>query len=64
VFENNTFENNVGLHGGAIHIDQQLSQHDNQTHVNDLTTFIYFKNNSFSKNMAYFEGNAVFIRGA
>ena len=60
LIENNTFDNNIGLHGGAIHIDQQSRVIPT---VDDYSSLIYLSNNSFTRNMAYFSGNAVFIRG-
>jgi len=32
--------------------------------INDFTPFLWFNNNTFAKNMAYFEGNALYIKGA
>lgn len=29
-----------------------------------MTPFVLLKNNTFTRNMAYFEGNSVYIRGA
>lgn len=62
VFENNTFDSNVGIHGGAIQIDNS----DSGSRKRDATAyapFLYLKNNTFSRNMAYFEGNAVYVKG-
>jgi len=60
IFENNSFDSNVGLYGGAILIDN-----NNNPNINDkeASPFVYFKKNNFTKNMAYFEGNAVYIVG-
>jgi len=63
VFENNTFDSNIGMHGGSIHIDFQ-QKNLNLTKITELSPYILLKNNSFARNMAYFEGNSVFIRGA
>jgi hypothetical protein len=50
-FENNTFEDNVGIEGGAIHIQRNQNE-----------GLIYFKNNTFLRNMAYIDGNAIVLR--
>lgn len=57
LFENNTFDSNIGLHGGAVNI--QFTQ----TNASEQASTILFKNNTFQKNMAYFKGNAINIRG-
>ena len=61
-FENNTFDSNIGIHGGAIHIDNRNSSRISSVHF-VRSPFIYFLNNTFSRNMAYFEGNAIYIQG-
>ena len=66
VFQGNLFKNNVGLDGGAIHINNHLhdlhySDRIKEIRKNKLAPVILFKNNTFEKNMAYFEGNAIFI---
>lgn len=64
VFENNTFDSNIGLTGGAIHLDLRAAESaSSASHVNWFSPFVYLKNNTFTRNMAYFEGNAVVIRG-
>ena len=57
------FTNNIGLHGGAIHIDLGLKQDRRQPSFDESTPAIILKDNKFTKNMAYFAGNAVFIKG-
>ena len=53
VFEDNTFDSNIGMFGGAIHIHQQ----------SDDNLPVVMRNNVYNKNMAYFSGNAVYSRG-
>ena len=60
IFENNSFDSNIGLYGGAILIDNKNNPNISE---NVPTPFIVLKNNSFTKNMAYLEGNAVHIVG-
>ena len=63
IFKDNTFESSIGIHGGAIHINLE-DKHEGLAQINDFTPFLWFTNNTFSKNMAYFEGNAIYIKGA
>ena len=63
VFENNTFDSNIGIHGGAIHIGLGHTGDAKQT-VARYSPFLYLRNNTFTRNMAYLEGNAIAIRGA
>lgn len=63
VIENNTFDNNIGLHGGAVHIDLSYEK-DGLATLNEPSTTVALLNNTFKRNMALFEGNAVFIKGA
>jgi hypothetical protein len=64
IFEDNLFQGNVGLFGGAVHIE--MSPHNTKVHSKSQLTesqpFILMRNNTFDKNMAYFEANAVFIK--
>ena len=62
IFENNTFDSNIGLHGGAVHIDTSPLQGNVNTESH-FQPYIYFKKNEFTRNMAYFEGNSVYITG-
>jgi hypothetical protein len=63
MFANNTFDSNIGIHGGAIHIDN-IKQGAPDEDSKRYSPFTYFKNNTFTRNMAYFEGNAIFVEGA
>lgn len=63
----NTFDSNVGLFGGAImidnHDDWQKNQ-DEKSEINDVqSAAILIYNNSFTRNMAYFDGNAIYLIG-
>ena len=49
------FTQNIGSFGGAITIDSPNWRGGNQPHV-------VLHSNTFEKNMAYFSGNAVYIR--
>ena len=53
IFENNTVSNNIGMIGGALHV----------YNTNESDVPIFLQNNRFEKNMAYFKGNAVYVRG-
>ena len=55
LIKGNTFTQNIGSFGGAITIDSPNWRTGNQPHV-------VLHSNTFDKNMAYFSGNAVFIR--
>ena len=62
----NVFKDNVGLSGGALHIDLQLSKNLNrasQDLVNEFTPYVFVQGNHFERNMAYTNGNAIFIKG-
>ena len=63
MFQDNTFDSNVGLHGGAVHIDVS-GTHEDEMGAGEWSSapFILFKNNTFTRNMAYFEGNAIYIK--
>jgi len=63
MFANNTFDSNIGIHGGAIHIDN-IKQGASDEDSKQYSPFIYFQNNTFTRNMAYFEGNAIAVSGA
>jgi len=63
IFKDNSFESNIGIHGGAIHINL-ANKEEGLAQINDFTPFLWFNNNTFAKNMAYFEGNALYIKGA
>lgn len=55
VFEDNVFDNNIGMFGGCIHFFESRTT---------TQTPIIMKNNQYYKNMAYFSGNSVYMRGA
>ena len=58
IIKNNTFEENIGTTGGAIHI---MSPDFEYKSTNLQSPYIYIASNSFIKNMAYFAGNAYYI---
>ena len=61
IIKNNTFEENIGTLGGAIHImSPDFESNKDSTEVNSHP-YIYIENNIFNKNMAYFAGNAIYI---
>ena len=62
LFENNSFDSNVGLHGGAVLIDHQKKV-NSSTSVNTEAPVVIFKNNNFTRNIAYFDGTAVYVGG-
>lgn len=51
IIENNLFERNIGTTGGAL----RLSVGSNDSN------FWQIRNNTFLSNIAYFEGNAIFV---
>jgi hypothetical protein len=55
LIKGSTFTQNIGFFGGAITIDSPNWRGGNQPHV-------VLHSNLFDKNMAYFSGNAVYIR--
>ncbi|TNV74720.1 hypothetical protein FGO68_gene12535 [Halteria grandinella] len=57
IFTNNVFSGNIGTFGGAVSINSPNFQA-----AYDLAPVIVFKNNEFYQNMAFFSGNAVYIR--
>jgi hypothetical protein len=63
IIENNTFDSNIGIHGGAIHIDYAEQLHE-EGHQAAFAPKIYFKDNTFTRNQAYLDGNAVYVKGA
>ena len=56
VFSDNTFDSNIGMHGGAIHIDNVAADPNQEASHFGRYPFVLFENNTFSRNMAYFEG--------
>jgi hypothetical protein len=63
MFVNNDFDSNIGTYGGAILIDNTPSPDSSESN-SDSSPFISFQKNRFTRNMAYIEGNSLFIRGA
>jgi hypothetical protein len=53
ILENNVFHQNIGMYGGAVYMHN----------TEDQEILVYFKNNTYTKNMAYFAGNAVYVSG-
>ena len=51
----NTFTNNIGTFGGALSINSPNWQ-------NNQSPYVILRSNYFANNMAYFSGNAVYIR--
>ena len=64
IFINNTFEENIGIFGGAVSINSpNFAAIEDPDNVPSLEPYILFYKNIFSKNMAYMSGNALFIQG-
>ena len=55
IVKDSKFTNNVGTFGGAITINSPNWQEG-------ITPYVAIINNQFSNNMAYFSGNAIYIR--
>lgn len=55
IITGNIFQNNIGTFGGSISINSPNWEQNK-------TAQIVMRSNSFSNNMAYFSGNAVYIR--
>ena len=53
LIESCLFEGNIGLHGGALHFDLGAAD----------ASQVIIRNSTFTKNMAYFEGNAIYAKG-
>jgi len=61
----NLFDSNIATHGGAIHIDNRFTQNRYKSQEeNNHSPRIHIFNNRFTRNMAYFQGNAIYISGA
>ena len=43
IFENNTFDSNIGIHGGCIHMDNGI-QKDSSSTIDSEVAFLYLKN--------------------
>ena len=62
IFVNNTFSENIGTIGGAIQILSPNFESHNATGYNSTQKpYVIMHNNNFTKNMAYFAGNAFHI---
>ena len=63
LFKNNTFSENIGTLGGAVHIyAPDFETNVNITHnTTNAYPYNYFADNKFLKNMAYFAGNAIYM---
>ena len=68
ILHNNTFSENIGTTGGGINIiSPNFELNRNWTtlnvtkHMNNSLPLIYMNENNFTKNMAYFSGNAFSI---
>ena len=57
IIKDNHFEENIGTLGGTIHIMSP----DFESNSTTSPPYIYIEGNSFTKNMAYFGGNALYI---
>jgi hypothetical protein len=66
IMTDNVFEDNIGLSGGALHIDMKLSTEDNNlpSSLYSYSPFVFLKGNRFERNMAFFSGNAIYIKGS
>lgn len=63
VFIGNTFEENIGLFGGAVSVNSpNFAFLDDPGAIKDQP-YVLFYENVFSRNMAYISGNAVFMQG-
>ena len=63
IIKDNVFEENIGTMGGVMHImspDFETNAALNDTVVNNLP-YIYIESNTFTKNMAYLAGNAIYM---
>ena len=62
IIVNNTFSENIGTFGGSILISSPNFEIYNRTTFNTTEKpYVIFQNNNFTKNMAYFAGNAFHI---
>jgi hypothetical protein len=55
IIKDNNFSSNIGTFGGAITVNSPDWKNGDMPHV-------VIVNNQFSGNMAYFSGNAIYIR--
>ena len=64
IVKNNTFSENIGTVGGTIFImspDFEANKLTNTTSTPNSKPYIYVRDNSFTSNMAYFAGNALYV---
>ena len=62
IFVNNSFSENIGTMGGVVAISSPNFEIHNRTTLNTTDKpYIIMENNNFTKNMAYFAGNAFYI---
>ena len=62
LFVDITFSENMGLFGGAITINSPDFSKVAATDASSKKPYIIFKGNTFTNNMAYVSGNAVYVR--
>lgn len=62
IFNSNTFGNNIGLFGGAITINSPDFSNYDQNTPSSKKAYIITQGNTFSNNMAYLSGSALYIR--
>ena len=61
VINNNTFSENIGTMGGAIHIYSPDFESNADSEEVNSHPYIYISGNTFDRNMAYFAGNALYV---
>ena len=61
LFKENLFMENIGTLGGSVHIMSPDFETNKDSNATNSQPYIYFKDNNFTKNMAYFAGNALYI---
>ena len=63
IFIGNTFEENIGLFGGAVSINSPNFAHNDDPGATKDQPYVLFYKNDFARNMAYISGNALFMQG-
>ena len=58
---NNTFDENIGTIGGAVHIMQPDFESNADSEETNSHPYVYIEKNNFTNNMAYFAGNAIYM---
>ena len=61
LFKENLFLENIGTLGGTVHIMSPDFETKKGSNATNSQPYIYFRDNNFTKNMAYFAGNALYI---